>query len=100
MGCSNCYEDHGPMLPELCSYDWREVFKYAQPKRCEAGHQHGPKNVILGNVDTSAFNREDVKRIIAMAEGENDGPHWVMVGKLKDGRFFCIRAWCDYTGWG
>ena len=89
------------MLPELDNSDWREVFKYAQPKTCEAGHEHGPTTVIVeGNLKSESFTREDVSEIIAMVDGENDESDWVGVFRLKDSRFVCIRAGCDYTGWG
>lgn len=88
------------MLQELCDYDWEEVFKYATPKVCEAGHKHGPAAVIGSPVSTDPFTREDVSRIIAMQNGENDGDTWVGVFQLHDGRFAVIRAGCDYTGWG
>ena len=45
------------------------------------------------------FTRADVKRIIAVVDGESDGPDWVCVGKLQDGRFFVASGGCDYTGW-
>ena len=88
------------MLEPLNTYDWKEAFKYAAPHKCEDGHSHGPESVIVADVSTDAFTREDVEEIIALEEGENDGEAWVAVFKLKDGRFACLRAWCDYTGWG
>ena len=95
------------MLPELDNSDWEEAFKYAQLKTCEAGHDHGPTTVITeGNNKTDSFTREDVDQIIAMAyglwiaESENDELDWVGVFRLKDSRYACLRAWCDYTGWG
>lgn len=51
------------------------------------------------SVSTTAFTRDDVAEIIAMAEGENDGAEWVGVFRLNDGRFAVLRAGCDYTGW-
>lgn len=63
------------MLEELESYDWECAFN-------EGG-----------------LDREDVASIIAMEEGENDGANWIMIGKLKDGRYFWLSAGCDYTGW-
>lgn len=75
-------------------YDWEEVFKqdYTCPKKVEA--------VIFSEVPTDPFTREDVSEVIASVDGERDRDNWVMVGKLKDGRFFSISAGCDYTGWG
>jgi hypothetical protein len=57
------------------SYDWREAFTYAD------------------------FAIDDVATILAESEGENDGDSWLAVGILKDGRYFLLTAWCDYTGW-
>ena len=81
------------MLPELEDYDWEQAFEVAQ--------RDNPIAVIGDDqVPTSPFTRDDVARIIAKAEGENDGESWVGVFELKDGRFAYVTAWCDYTGWG
>ena len=77
------------MLEELNNYDWEEVFKYATPSP-----------VFGAEVSGEPFQRDDVKRIIAMVDGENDGPNWVGVFELNDGRFASISAGCDYSGWG
>jgi len=87
------------MLPDLDDYDWKEVFEYANPTVCEKGHTHGPAAIIGDQVSTASFSREDVIRVIAMENGENDGDTWVGVFELRDGRFASIRAGCDYTGW-
>lgn len=76
------------MLPRLDTYDWEEVFKYAA----------SPARVVTGEFERG-FTREDVFRIVAADEGENDGPEWVGVFELNDGRFVSIEAGCDYTGW-
>ena len=78
------------MLKELEGYNWAEVFKYANPELACPGM----------TTSTSSFTIEDVEFITDMEEGENDGPDWIMYGKLKDGRYFSIAAGCDYTGWG
>jgi len=65
------------MLHELDNGDWEEAFKYA-----------------------NGFDREDVVEIHGFIEGENDGDPWRTYGKLRDGRYFYLEAWCDYTGWG
>ena len=46
------------------------------------------------------FGRSDVAFVAAVAEGQNDGPNWVCVGKLLRGEWFVVAAGCDYTGWG
>jgi len=95
------------MFSILDDSDWKEVFNYAQPTHiCHKCHnkEHrvgGPEATICSpDIDTSPFTREDVEVIIGMVNGENDGPNWVGVFLLKDGRYVSITAGCDYTGWG
>lgn len=71
--------------------DWEYVFAYGKPDTAPGEEK---------TVSDKAFGREDVKVIHGYANGENDGDPWIMWGMLKDGRFFFIDAWCDYTGWG
>ena len=69
---------------DLCreSWDWEEALKVA-------------------NRDSKTDVREgDLTEIIAVSEGENDGPDWLAVARHKDGRYVYVRAGCDYTGWG
>jgi hypothetical protein len=68
-------------------YDWKEAFTYAPNVRTATG------------CAKDVFGIEDVAEVIKAEPGENDGPSWLMVGKLKDGRFFFLEAGCDYTGW-
>ena len=56
-------------------YDWEEAFAYAD------------------------FELHDVEEIIKDDAGANDEASWLAVGRLKDGRYFFLSAWCDYTGW-
>lgn len=63
------------MLPQLSDYDWIEAFGFA------------------------SFSIEDVEQVIAESTGCNDGDSWLSFGKLKDGRYYFLSAWCDYTGW-
>lgn len=73
----------------LEDWNWLEVFKYATPGTARKD-----------DCPTYAFDRVDVKRIAGIQDGDNDGPDWVCYGELWDGRWFGIRAGCDYTGWG
>lgn len=92
------------MLERLNTLDWGEAFKYAEPKICEAGHQHThPEAVITGGVSITPFTQEDVEEIIAIHEDSEEGfGQWegVAVFKLKDGRYASLRAGCDTSGWG
>lgn len=88
--------------PDLLNdYDWILAFQYAGD--FESDHTHwGEKSVsacIETSTDTSPVLRRDVTRIVASAEGENDGPNWLIVVELRDGRFAFLSAGCDYTGW-
>jgi len=82
------------MIKELDGYDWESAF--------------GEQNITLtyaatitcrGRVSLQGVTREAVAEIVAMEDGENDGPNWVGVFRLKDGRFVAISSGCDYTGW-
>ena len=57
-------------------YDWDNAFEYA-----------------------NGFTRHDIKEVLGVQEGENDGPSWIIYGELMDGRYFFLSAGCDYTGW-
>jgi hypothetical protein len=58
------------------SYDWKAAFAYA-----------------------SGFTMDDIGTVHGAVEGENDGDDWIIWGRLKDGRWFSLKAGCDYTGW-
>lgn len=75
--------------------DWKYVFEYAD------GTEGHPEVAVPGlQTSTKTFDRDDVEELIGIEDGDNDGPDWIAVGKLTDGRFFSIAAGCDYTGWG
>ena len=65
--------------------DWnfQHAFSEAQTRT------YGNKSTVL----------QDVVEVIAAAEGENDGPAWVALCKLKNGKYIKMFAGCDYTGW-
>lgn len=80
-------------------YDWREAFACAGDP--EGGNNSADVRPALptSNVSLAHFGRSDVERVLAMREGENDGPNWMCYGQLRDGRYFFLSAGCDYTGW-
>ena len=47
----------------------------------------------------ASFSVEDVASVLAESVGQNDGDSWLSFGQLKDGRYYFLSAWCDYTGW-
>lgn len=87
------------MLPELDTSDWREAFGFAGEPDAHRRPDIRPADPTNAATDLTPFTRADVARIIALSEGQNDGPPWVIAGELVDGRFFSIEAGCDYTGW-
>lgn len=86
------------MLEQLNHYDWAEVFGEGTGGNCAPIVPNGQPPTGCA-VPLTTFSREDVADIFQMKDGENDGPHWIIYGQLKDGRYFCARGGCDYTGW-
>lgn len=81
------------MLKELEDYDWENAFG-------EGEISISPAPVINAKgININGISRESVKRIIAMVNGENDGPNWTGIFELHDGRFISVCSGCDYTGW-
>lgn len=78
------------ILARINDSDWEEAFSISHPPQPTEGYK--------GSL--APFSREDVAKVIAAEDGENDGDHWEGVFRLKDGRFVFVTAWCDYTGWG
>lgn len=76
------------ILPELDDYNWEYAFGFASP------------HAVAGD-DSSCdpFDREDVAEICGIRDGINDESNWIVYGRLRDGRWFFLTAWCDYTGW-
>ena len=98
------------MLDRLKDYDWGCAFQCAGETVSEDARWDGvnPTSqfntasvspVLNSGCDTAPFTREDVAEILAIADGENDGPNWIGLFKLKDGRYAYLTAGCDYTGW-
>lgn len=79
------------------AYDWREAFAYAGGGGC--GEPNVKRAAPHIEVSEAPFGRDQVVEVIAARPGENDGPNWVCVGRLADGRWFALDAGCDYTGW-
>lgn len=74
--------------------NWKRIFSEFGTKPLDACPFRKDIRPIL-----SPLNIEDVSAIIAKDDGENDGPEWVGVFSMKDGRFAVLIAGCDYTGW-
>jgi hypothetical protein len=88
--CKKCHGDHGPIVEALDNYDWCEAFSVSD----EPEHALPSGSCALGKP-----TRDAVAEIIHLVEGENDGPSWLLVCRLKDDRYLFLDAWCDYTGW-
>lgn len=85
------------MLSVLDDRDWAEVFGEGGGGNCTAIKPQRPPHDSTTAIST--FGREDVAEIRGLCEGENEGPDWIIWGRLKDGRWFFARGGCDYTGW-
>lgn len=81
----------------LVGYDWDQAFAAAG---IEEGHISADiRPAREASVPLTPFERRDIKTLVGYAEGENDGPNWLALGELWDGRWFFLSAGCDYTGW-
>lgn len=74
-------------------WDWQQAFA------CDSGDVHHA-DPTRASEPCESFVLDDVAEITHAVQGDNDGPSWVCVGRLADGRWFTLSAWCDYTGWG
>lgn len=90
--------------PRLDDDDWAHIFC---PEEDADGYRYGidpytarPGDVRTREIVKSNYRRSDVAEVLAISNGENDGPDWVGVFRMRDGRFLTVRAGCDYTGWG
>lgn len=91
--------DEETLPAEIRGYDWHHVFECVGSAE---GNSYNTPSVSVcqgSSAKPDEFNRSDVKQVIAVADGEHDGPDWIGVFLLKDGRFAFVRAGCDYTGW-
>jgi hypothetical protein len=91
-------EENSIDIGELQGYDWDEVFAIAG-EDIGANYPDIRGALPTGDYDLSHFTRNDIDELYGYQDGENDERSWLVYGKLKDGRYFCIEASCDYTGW-
>lgn len=91
------------MLEMLNDYDWMEAFAYAGQEQAEYSGTAGRPNLRgalpNGDYDLGPFGVEAVTELYGAREGQNDEESWLAYGRLQDGRYFYLEAWCDYTGW-
>jgi hypothetical protein len=84
-----------PLPEEMRSvgYDWSAVFD---------GSSRTSQNRIdtVGPTSAAPVSLGDVVYVAGMDAGERDGPQWVALVLMADGRWIHITAGCDYTGWG
>jgi hypothetical protein len=87
------------MLSELEDYDWQQAFGYAGEENGNGISSRIDPAFPTSKVSLEPFTRDDVVEIAYMDEGVHDEEDWLIIGKIKDGRWFYIEAGCDYTGW-
>lgn len=79
-------------------YDWGNAFGYANSNNGYAG-SNVPMRCEGAECSAEPFDLADVALVVSAVAGENDGPPWLCLGRLNDGRWFFLTAGCDYTGW-
>lgn len=95
---TNPNPDAARVIPSaLNDSDWAEVFGEGGGGNCTPiiPNPQPPTSEI----SVKTFGRADVAEIFKMEDGENDGPPWIIYGRLHDRRYFAARGSCDYTGW-
>lgn len=89
--------------PRLYDYDWFQTFACVgeQGDEHNTAFNHGLAQPTEGvkRWKPKAYKRSDVAEIIAIEDGDRDGPQWIGVFKMRDGRYLFVEAGCDYTGW-
>ena len=75
---------------------WKYAFEYVEQ---DGAREVQPNGITSGPNKNLAFSRENVVHVVAMEEGDNEGPTWIGVFKLDNGRYAFIEGGCDYTGW-
>lgn len=70
---------------------WKQAFN--------ACAEDGPPRGVLGYTGSLApVSINDVREVVAVDDGENEGAHWIGSFRLFDGRFAFLSAWCDASG--
>lgn len=89
------------LLKQLATeYDWIEAFGYAGDPEASCAREL-PTRAIgeAESLSTDPILRQNVVEIAGLSAGENDYAPWFCIGRVSDGRWFSLEAWCDYTGW-
>jgi uncharacterized protein (TIGR02996 family) len=77
-------------------YDWGEVFGEGTGGNCSPKADACPPGAAI---DLTPPRRADVVEVLAAINGENDGPDWIGLFRMNDGRIVVASGGCDYTGW-
>ena len=86
------------MVTDPESYEWREAFGYAgEPNTNGSPNLEAAAPGML--VGLEPFTRRDIAAVYGAVQGDNGGLPWIAWGVLNDGRWFALKAGCDYTGW-
>src|SRR6185503_6561645 len=87
-------QESGRVLPPSSFYksialDIQRKYKKGIDYDLEGCLEYNPQSFIV----------DDIKKVLAVIEGENDGSDWHWVLLLNDNRYIYLRGGCDYTGW-
>ena len=78
------------------SSDWAQVFADENAGNVSDTVEPAPPTSAIS---IAPVHRADVVSVIAAVNGDYDGPDWLGVFLLKDGRYLVASGGCDYTGW-
>jgi hypothetical protein len=75
--------------PELAGEDWEFTFAWILRR---------PPDVVGGDVAITPVTRADVTEIAYVADGHGDGPPWIFLGRVADGRWLYVWYLLQITG--
>jgi hypothetical protein len=90
------------VLAELDSVDWAAAFRFTDALAIACPHATGHADAdhpCVRGLSARGFDREAVRRVVAIAEGRPHSAPWLGVFELADGRFAALRAGCCGEGW-
>ena len=77
-------------------FNWKNIYFFLLLENLTGGVDQA------GNPTTRqvrAFQFDDIAQIVALSNGDNDGPSWLGLFETHDNCYLYVEAGCDYTGW-
>jgi hypothetical protein len=84
--------------------DWQTQWNKERTEQDRITYDLHQAILYNGTYETPKLTSDDIERVLALVEGENDGAHWHWIVELRgygpnEEKYAHIDGWCDYTGW-